>query len=560
MKNLHKHIKMKSGLSVLFAILSVMSGIAQTGTNLNFDVKSTFVPTIKDAVKFSDVPEIADTVKRVTDIRYGINSKPVFPKYAVQPIQPAKIQNEPLPKLYHSLLKAGYSPLYNMPYGEFWFNNVRSKEMNYGAKLRHFSSTTHLSDVAYGGFAENFAQVYGKRFYKKHTLSGEFNYSNDAVHYYGYDTSDVKISIARTRQRYQIIEPKLQLISHYTDSTHVNHDIGLSYYNLQNLHNERENNIRLKGAAGMFINKEKLNVGFLTDFYNHRQDHDTLNDLIATLAPSFEANGKKWHIDLGVAVTLDNFRGKNSFYFYPQLNMHYDIYESLIIPYATVSGGLLKNSMRSLAAENPFVDTSLNYRNTDNKFTVGGGLRGNLSSNTSYDVRASYSRLDSLYFFVNNFSDPADAYNRFSVVYDNATLFSLTGQVKYALREKINFIAKGGYYLYETKQLTRAYHKPDFDMNLAVIYNIRSKIIVRTDLYFMGNQWALSRNNDLLSPVKPRVIDGWADLNLETEYRYSKMLSFFVRLNNIAGQRYYRWEQYPSQKFSFMVGLTFVPF
>jgi hypothetical protein len=533
---------------------------AQTGTNLNFDVKSEFVPTIKDAVKFSDVPEITDTVKRVTNIKYEIASRPVFPRYQVQALQPAKIQNEPLPKLYHALLKGGYSFLYTMPYGELWLSNTRSREVNYGAHLRHLSSTTHLSGTGYGGFAENAIGVYGKQFYKKHTLSGEFNYSSDAYHYYGYDTSVKKLSVAQTRQRYQLLEPRLRLISHYTDSSQINHDVSFSYYNLQNLHNERENNIRLKAAGAMFINKEKFNLDFLTDYYNHRQNHDTLDDLIVSLTPSFEANGKKWHIDIGATGTLDNFRGKNSFYFYQQFNAYYDIYENLIVPYISYSGGLIKNSMRTLTTENPFADTSLHYRNTDNKRTIAVGLRGNLSSNTAYDVRASYAVLDSLYFFAIDYPNTDGAANHFRVLYDNATLFSLSGQVKYQMREKIHFIAKGGYYLYETKQLERPYHKPEFDMTFSAVYNLRSKIIVRGDVYFAGNQWALTKVQESPQVLKPKVINGWADLNLETEYRYSKMLSFFARFNNIASQRYYRWERYPSQRFSFMIGFTFVPF
>jgi outer membrane receptor protein involved in Fe transport len=60
--------------------------------------------------------------------------------------------------------------------------------------------------------------------------------------------------------------------------------------------------------------------------------------------------------------------------------------------------------------------------------------------------------------------------------------------------------------------------------------------------------------------LKPKLLNGWGDMNLEAEYRYSKMLSFFARFNNIANQRYYRWERYPTQKLSFMIGLTFIPF
>jgi hypothetical protein len=60
-----------------------------------------------------------------------------------------------------------------------------------------------------------------------------------------------------------------------------------------------------------------------------------------------------WFICYGRCI----FRIKVStkFYFHPQLNAQFDVYESIIIPYAGVNGGLQKNSLRSLSNENPFI-------------------------------------------------------------------------------------------------------------------------------------------------------------------------------------------------------------
>jgi hypothetical protein len=562
--------KKASSLQITFALtllifsFSINLNAQQSGiSDLNYQAQSEFQPTIKDAVKFSDLPEIKDTVKRIKKLSYGINSVPLFPKYQVQTISSAKLQNEPLNKLYYSLLKVGYGPIYNMPYGEFWIGNTRSREMNYGAHLKHFSSTAHLEGVGYSGFSDNDINIFGKQFYKKHTLTGGFNYSRNVVHYYGYDTSINKLNDKLfTRQRYQFIEPTLKLTSHYTDSSHINHDIDLTYYNLQNLNRETENNIKLNAAASLFVNKEKLNINFLTDFYNHKQANDTLNDLIVSVNPYFEARGKKWEANIGLTGTLDNFKGATRFYFFPKLNIHYNVYENMLIPYAGVNGGLIKNSFRSLSKENMFVDTTLKYTNTNNKYNAFVGLRGNLSSKTSYDAKVTYAQYDSLQFFVINYNGANQIYNRFDVVYDNTTLLTISGNIAYRLKEKINISATGNYYLYKTKNLTRAYHKPDFDLTFSGIYNMQSKIIIKADLFFVGQQWALSptTNNDNTLSFNPKQLKGWADANLEAEYRYSKLLSFFVKFNNIANQRYYRWDRYPSQRFNFMFGLTFVPF
>src|SRR4051812_630460 len=67
----------------------VLVSFSQSGLEeINFKASSTFSPTIKDAFKFSDLPEIKDSVKRLQNIQYGITSTPLFPKYQVQPINP----------------------------------------------------------------------------------------------------------------------------------------------------------------------------------------------------------------------------------------------------------------------------------------------------------------------------------------------------------------------------------------------------------------------------------------------------------------------------------------
>jgi hypothetical protein len=50
------------------------------------------------------------------------------------------------------------------------------------------------------------------------------------------------------------------------------------------------------------------------------------------LNPYFETHGKKWMLDIGLSATVDAFSGSKSakFYFHPQLNAQFDVYEALL--------------------------------------------------------------------------------------------------------------------------------------------------------------------------------------------------------------------------------------
>ncbi len=46
------------------------------------------------------------------------------------------------------------------------------------------------------------------------------------------------------------------------------------------------------------------------------------------------------------------------------------------------------------------------------------------------------------------------------------------------------------------------------------------------------------------------------NINLSAEYRYTKILSFWVKVNNIAFNKYYEYAYYPTQRFLCMVGFS----
>ncbi|MCD6067023.1 MAG: hypothetical protein K0S33_1849 [Bacteroidetes bacterium] len=557
-----KHI-----ILLVFLLIGIHS-VAQPPSNIGGSdtVKNTSIydATMKDAVKQSDLPEINDTVGKLKDKQLGIQPKPVETSYKAPPIKAAKMVNEPLSKLYYSQLKAGFGN-YTMPYGEIWLNNLRSKEYVYGFHYKHLSARYTAEDRGFAGWSDNDVNLYAKKFYKKHVLSGDLNYYRNVSQFYGYPDSLVEkndVTNNFARQRFHTFEGKLNLKSFYTDSSSINHDIHLNYYNIRDKFETAENNIFADGLIKTYVNKERLNVLISADYYNTKSKTDTVNDFIFRLTPYFQAGGEKWNVDLGLNVAIDEMTDVSTkFYFYPKLGIHYNIYNNFVIPYAGVTGGLEKNSFRSFTTTNPFIISNPAYLNTNNVYNLFGGLRGVLSSKTSYDAKATYSKYKNMPFFLINYDDFLS--NKFTVLYNDVTLLNVNGQIKYQLKEKVNVIAKGNYYGYSGLDSgAYAWHKPDFDVTLSATYNLKSKIIIKADLFYIGKQWARQLETSSLGvqTVNNVQLKGIADINLGAEYRYSKMLSFFATFNNIGNVRYYRWDRYPTQRFNAMIGVTFVPF
>ena len=52
-------------------------------------------------------------------------------------------------------------------------------------------------------------------------------------------------------------------------------------------------------------------------------------------------------------------------------------------------------------------------------------------------------------------------------------------------------------------------------------------------------------------------LDPVLDVDLMLGYHYSNALDAFVNVYNLASQKYYLWNQYPSQRINVLVGVTY---
>lgn len=549
--------KLKIFAAVLtFTGIGTIAAAQDTLGNYQIVSPSTFKPVIAESQKISDNPVVVDSTKRIPVLNYAISPKRINTTFEVDTITAAKMEGEPLQKLYHSMVKVGFGN-YSTVYGELFFNNLRSKEYNYGVRMKHLSSSATLADKGFAGYSDNEVELYGKKFLKKHTLWGDAGYSRDVVHAYGYDTSWHEVNKNVTRNRFSLFTGRTGLISHYTDSSKINHDLQLGFYNFADIYNSNEVNFRAQGRLSGYFEQQLVSMLGGVDFYNNKTASDTFNNAILFLAPSLSGSGNNWKATIGVDARID-IADDNRFYFYPLIDFSFDPFDHILIPYAGAVGGLDKNSYRSLAQANPFIMHDIALRNTNRKVEVYAGLKGSLSSSSSYNARASYMKLASLPLFVNDTTETMR--NRFEVVYDTVNVLNFHGELMIQNSEKLKLIFKGDYNSFDPGRELRAWHRPELELAFTANYNLRDKIVVKGDVFVIGKQYARINRMDakaLATVYDVKELKGIADINLGIEYRYTKILSAWVSFNNIAATRYYRWNNYPMQRFNLMGGVSF---
>jgi hypothetical protein len=532
--------------------------------NINEVVTGDFNPLIKDASKISNNPVVSDTTPKIQVSAYRLKDQRVNTTFEVEPIPSARMKPEPLSRLYSTHVKAGFGN-YNMPLGEVYFNSLRSKEYHYGASLRHLSSTATLPDVAYSGFSNNDASLYGKYFWDNYTLSGDFDYSRSVVHFYGYNPIEFPfVNRGDIRQRFNFFNPKVEFASTYKDTARLHHATGLSYYNLSDLaDNLSENNITAKSSIRKTLAREMLNINTTVGYWhlNNPARRDTSFNLIVGLNPHIVSQRKNYHVKVGFNVAIDaatNETGSGAIF--PDVDASFYLVKDIIIPYAGITGAILeRNSYRALTDNNPFMFADSPFLNTLTKQKYFGGIKGNLSSTMTFNTYFSYSLMQNMPFFRNLILPVA---NRFEVLYDNARVTNVRGELAYQKTEKLKMLLRGDYFGYELATLPHPWHRPNWEATFTTFYTLRDKIIVRGDIFYVGERMALDSefitvNDATILNTNAITLRPFLDVNLGLEYRYTKNLSAFINFNNIGAVRYNRWYNYPVQRFNLMGGFTF---
>ena len=536
---------------------------------------------ISVAQRIADVPKVIDTVIPTPMVEYPYLSLKFDTKTEIESIEPASIKiKDNLDQLYSTYVKLGIGTEL-MPLGEIYWNNTRSRKYVYGAHLKHLSSWGNIPGYERSTFDRTGLQLYGGINERNYQLMGDFHYKNQGLHYYGIEAPLDSLGKDQTAQRYNDIGFDARFNSSAkVDTLKLNYQLGLKYNHFNTIRpvadsiidwRSRENYILVNMNADYKLKKEIYSVGidFEHNTYRYGIEGDTLSavdtaivrkNTIFRLKPQISTYSfnRKFKATVGLDFTLDG-DGKAKAHIYPIAEVRYSLFNDIFIPYVGLRGGLKQGSLKTFTATNEFLRPNVEIRNEDNAFEVFGGFKGTLSKRLSFNIGGSYSRIRNMALFVSDtlFSRG----NKFDVIYDTLNKLTLEGSISYQALEKVKVDVIGTYNSYELLNNTYAWNLPNFQLVTRVYYSLYEKFLINFDFNLETGRRALVYEDG--SGVKEEnnqffeELGAIYDFNLGLEYRYTKRLSAFVQLNNIASQRYQRWYNTPVHSFQILGGITF---
>jgi len=546
-----KVMRLKHSVVLLFGIFASFSALAQNTLNKEVQVVRAYEPVLSDAFKINLLPAINDTVRQLPNLSYSIIPKVANTQFRVSPMPAAKLIGEPISEITPYYVKLGFGTTLS-PLIEAYYGSLRQDDLSYGGFFRHFSSAGKVK-LDNGRKekvleSESEAGFYGKKIFQTSAFEGGVFYKRNRYTFYGADptyTGDLGgDSLRQVSHRFGV---DLALHSLYTDSTHFNYAGRVGYTYFGDKFSMTENNLDILVSGNKFFEQQRIGGEVEIIHIAKSSDLSANPNSIFRIAPWMGVFGADWRAKAGVNMVSDSWGGKSDVFIYPLGELSYDVISHYFIPYISIGGKLEVNSYEKIMAENPYIMPGLNVRNTNHKFIFEAGLKGKFSSSVSFNVAGSYSLSDSLYFFVNNFSENP---SKFGVLYDNAQVTHFFGELVVGVQQHFSLMGRGEVTRYAMDKLAKPWQKPGWEVTVSALGNFKEKLYIKGSLVAVGDRYALAENGDAIR------LDPYADLSLGFEYRMSSSFSLYLDFNNILGKSYYQWYRYSTYGFNALAGIT----
>ena len=598
----------------------ILSGIALMASNAlhaqnndevfneSVTVTGSYKPEINEFDKINVAPQISDTATSLKhDFSYTINSHRLTSLYSPTRIKAARIIGEPTSRLYNSYLRVAAGNYWS-PMAEFYYNSTRNKKINYGAFITHHSSwgtigkrpKNELFPATYYGknhFSESGATLFGKFILGKNLqLATDLTFSNDYNLYYGFNDStlhlndsllgfshsdDINYRDSLSTKSYNVMYNRLAwnigVKSLNTEALgySVNFKIGniWAQYKQNELSLDFDGDVHYAFSIGK-KSQHKATAGLLFNWqgYADRNTAISVQQMplgyigvapvpescfrnLFNINPYIDFLIKDFKIHVGLLANVENFDNADStrFHIFPDVELKKSFIKNALSFSLGATGGLDANTLDRISLVNSYIAPTPNMVATSH-YDFYLRMRVNFSKKLALQLHGEYNMLhndltfllDTNYVLKNVFQSEYVSYNRVKA----------GGDFLFVNDEMLDISVGGNYYYYTDSMLL---YRPSFDAHLTAKVNYHDKWLFGLQAIVLGKVRGSQFNRMVDGSVVTSVenLPLRYGLNLEVEYRHNRALSFFVKFDNLLYQRYYVWPNYPSQRITFLAGLTY---
>lgn len=523
----------------------------------SFDIVKDYKPKLSDAEKLPIQPRQEEPQEAAIQMNYPLETDPADApgRNARASAYEGGTQTRE-EALFRHRLRLGAGNLGTFQ-GTYEYSSRRARDYALTGHLRHRSGRGPVEDLS--SFSNNALGVSGRKLLPQEVgLRGDLSYRREVVHYYGFRENQAipeAVDAEDIAQRFNHIHVKGGVFRSNRDpeAAPVHWESDIQYHRFSDDYESSEGDLQLDAQVRLPHDETAIYGDFRYRNLGYRYDEEVdFSRHILALGGGYRWQDGPWNFQAGARLATVLQTQDDAFFVYPDLSVEYAIRPGeQLLAYGRLGGGLQPQSMRSLARRNPFIQTTpLTLANTSENIDVDGGVRGAFNAEWSFDLSAGFSLYSDFPYFLN---DAATQGRQFVLRYDSSSTsrFRIGASVLYEAPRLFDFYFRPEFLVYQPGDLEVAAHYPGFRLASGATYYLGEKIAVALHATVLGAREAASTE----APDEAIDLDGFADLGLNARYRFSRYLTASLRVNNLLGQEYQYWNQYPVRGFQALGGL-----
>jgi hypothetical protein len=546
-------------LSLLFFSTGLL---AQTDPDLpseQVEVIKIFEAQLTESEKLPLAPVLPDIKSEIKEQQYQVPPQTFNLDYPAPRIRPISYKSEEeIPDVYNAYAKLG-AGLPKAIYGEGAYNTSVRKDGNgsydLGLNILHHSADLSNSTTENQSFGLTKAEGKGTYYFEQgFAVGANMGFTSDRVSYYGYNFDENSgisgLTKESVKQSFGTFDLGAKIFNGEQTAGDLNYSAGFDFYRMGDNFASNETGFDLNLESTKWINdRHSFDLGIETDFTWYKDTNEVSQTLHNyTLAPAFTYHADVFKAKLGGKIISNN----DEFEIFPDAEAVLNLTGNELAVFAGVEGGYKKNTLRSLAAYNPYIHTRLTDKIINTRyFNVYGGIRGNFSV-IEYSAQIGYKPTNDLALYQLNFNN-GNIYD-FNVIYDDVNIINIGGSLSAAPLKGLNLTSTISYNIYDVAVRAKAWHLPSLEVNVQAIYtSTDGKFKATGQLYAQDGVWAENRLPDDFFFAR---LNSLFDVNLGGEYWFSKSFGAFLQLNNLLDNTRFRWIYYPTYGINVLGGIT----
>ena len=541
----------KSIFFVFFFLLMQYFTLAQNkkGKVEEINITSSFKPSIVKTGKLEFFPEIPvkDTHSFKFDYTFdAVNFKTPLSSFSLKPLA---YQVPPPPvDINNAYLKLGGGNL-NTPFVSAAYQ-TRFDENLLSFGVDHISSKGNIPNQQYAN--SKITTRFTRQVADNQSFTLNLGYQGDAYRNYGYDTAKFTFSEDELKQKFNLFSfgAGYDLVAGKNADVFIKPTLKFDY--LTTRRDAKEMNLQLTVPVNYVVGEDiKLSAALNLDYVQLKEEPFIKNSMVLLQMPlkiDYIIDGL--YVSGGIIPVLKN----NKIVFAPDAKLVYTFKEeSAVRLLGGISNTFNVNSLQKLYQINPFLLTpgQLTVFQQTNYYA---GFDWLSAKGLHLQAKMGFVKFKNLPLFINSNNNLQIPSGKDFLVLneERSTAFFVESNLGYIFSDKLSFNAALKAYSFQSQS---TYDDPygvlPIELNMDFSWKPLESLALKLNGQVFGGNMAMQAGS------LPFRTKGILDLGFAVDYKFNKKWALWIDLNNIADNKYQRWNGYSSFGFNFLLGIKF---